>query len=41
MKFTKGTFNTSTTTTIGVEFSAKVVEIDNKKIRVQVWDTAG
>ncbi|CAD8095500.1 unnamed protein product [Paramecium sonneborni] len=41
LKFTKDQFNLSTNTTIGVEFSAKVLEIDNKKIRIQVWDTAG
>ncbi|CAD8097523.1 unnamed protein product [Paramecium sonneborni] len=41
LRFTKDQFNLSTNNTIGVEFSAKVLEIDNKKIRVQVWDTAG
>ncbi|CAD8086692.1 unnamed protein product [Paramecium primaurelia] len=41
LRFTKDQFNLSTNITVGVEFSAKVLEINNKKIRVQVWDTAG
>lgn len=27
--------------TVGVEFGAKMLEIDKKKIKVQIWDTAG
>ena len=28
-------------TTVGVDFQDKVVQIDDKKIRLQIWDTAG
>jgi len=27
--------------TIGVEFGAKIVQVDNKPIKLQIWDTAG
>ncbi len=27
--------------TIGVDFSAKVIQLENKKVKLQVWDTAG
>ena len=28
-------------TTIGVEFAARVVEVNGKKIKAQIWDTSG
>jgi Ras-related protein Rab-11A len=40
-KFTKNEFNFESKTTIGVEFASKVVNIDDKSIKVQIWDTAG
>lgn len=40
-KFTKNEFNFESKTTIGVEFASKVVEIGDKCIKVQIWDTAG
>ena len=27
--------------TIGVEFGAKTIELNNKNIKIQIWDTAG
>lgn len=27
--------------TVGVDFSSKVIQIVNKEIRLQLWDTAG
>ena len=27
--------------TIGIDFKVKMVQVDNKKIRLQIWDTAG
>jgi small GTP-binding protein len=27
--------------TIGVEFGTKIVEVCNKRIKLQIWDTAG
>ena len=40
-KFTKNEFNFESKTTLGVEFASKVVNIDDKSIKVQIWDTAG
>lgn len=40
-RFTKNQFNLESKTTIGVEFATKVIEIDNRSIKVQIWDTAG
>ncbi|KAH9386955.1 Ras-related protein Rab-11A [Nematocida major] len=34
-------FNTSTKSTIGVEFDTKCFLVDGKKIKAQIWDTAG
>lgn len=41
MKFTKGTFNENAGMTVGVEFSAKNINVLGKNVRIQVWDTAG
>lgn len=27
--------------TIGVEFNSKTIELNNKRIKIQIWDTAG
>ncbi|KAJ5076555.1 ras-related protein rab-35 [Anaeramoeba ignava] len=40
-KFVDNTFIMSTTTTIGVDFRAKDVDVDGKIIRLEIWDTAG
>lgn len=40
-QFIKGEFNAESKTTIGVEFATKNLLLDDKKIKVQVWDTAG
>ena len=32
---------TSHLTTIGIDFKIKTIDIDGKKIRLQIWDTAG
>jgi small GTP-binding protein len=34
-------FSDSTDPTVGVEFEAVVLQIDNQKVRLQIWDTAG
>lgn len=41
LRFTRDQFNESHQTTIGVEYAAKNVEVNGKKIRLQVWDTVG
>ena len=40
-RFTKNEFNPSMKSTIGVEFAARVVDVQGKKLKVSVWDTAG
>lgn len=32
---------TSHLTTIGIDFKIKTIDVDGKKIRMQIWDTAG
>ena len=41
LKFTANTFVLSHLTTIGIDFKSKTILIDGKKIKMQVWDTAG
>ncbi|XP_074610294.1 ras-related protein Rab-43-like [Acropora palmata] len=40
-RFKKGTFIEKHGSTIGVDFTMKTLEVDSKKIKLQVWDTAG
>ena len=37
----KGQFDPNSKATVGVEFGTKNIEINNKKIKIQIWDTAG
>uniref|UniRef100_H3DMC4 Ras-related protein Rab-19 n=1 Tax=Tetraodon nigroviridis TaxID=99883 RepID=H3DMC4_TETNG len=39
--FKSGTFSAKQQNTIGVDFSVRTVEIEGKKVKIQVWDTAG
>ncbi|KAM3588162.1 uncharacterized protein V6R79_022976 [Siganus canaliculatus] len=39
--FKSGIFSEKQQNTIGVDFSVRTVEIEGKKIKMQVWDTAG
>jgi Ras-related protein Rab-2A len=41
LQFTDGRFEPAHNLTIGVEFGARLITIDNKQIKLQVWDTAG
>ena len=41
IQFTQKKFNTSHEITIGVEFEATSIEINDKTYRLQIWDTAG
>ena len=41
IRFTKGEFLENYMMTIGISHSWKVVEIDNMKIKLNIWDTAG
>ena len=41
LRYAHDKFNEDYQATIGVEFGAKNVEINNEKYRIQIWDTAG
>jgi GTPase SAR1 family protein len=38
-RFVRNEFNTESRSTIGVEFAARILTMDNSRIKVQVWDT--
>jgi small GTP-binding protein len=40
-RFTKDEFLEDTRSTVGVEFSTKLFEVGDHKIKVNIWDTAG
>ena len=40
-RFSTGTFRQHYLMTIGVEFAVKMIEIDGKNVKLQVWDTGG
>jgi len=40
-RFSDDTFNTTFISTIGIDFKIKTVELQGKKIKLQIWDTAG
>jgi small GTP-binding protein len=40
-RFADDSFSSSFITTVGIDFRTTYVEIDGKRIRVQIWDTAG
>ena len=41
LQFTDNKFRHQHELTIGVEFGGKTVEVNNKSIKIQIWDTAG
>ena len=41
LRFSDDTFNTTFISTIGIDFKIKTVELQGKKIKLQIWDTAG
>ena len=40
-RFVDDNFNTTFISTIGIDFKIKTVELQGKKIKLQIWDTAG
>ncbi|EAL66754.1 Rab GTPase [Dictyostelium discoideum AX4] len=40
-QFTENKFVPDSPHTIGVEFGTRIVDVNNKKIKLQIWDTAG
>lgn len=41
LRFVDDSFTTSFITTIGIDFKIRTIEIDGKRIKLQIWDTAG
>jgi Ras-related protein Rab-8A len=41
LRFADDTFDTSFIATTGIDFKIRNVEIDNKRCKLQLWDTAG
>src|SRR3990167_35791 len=41
IKFTRNEYHDNIQPTIGVEFGSSDITVDEKRIRVQIWDTAG
>ncbi|KAJ1979561.1 Ras- protein Rab-2A [Dimargaris verticillata] len=41
LQFTDNRFQPTHDLTIGVEFGARIVTVGNKRIKLQIWDTAG
>lgn len=41
LRFLEDVFKNQHEPTLGVEFGSKTALIQNKKIRLQIWDTAG
>jgi len=40
-RFSDDAFNTTFISTIGIDFKIKTIEIEGKRIKLQIWDTAG
>lgn len=41
LRFSEDSFTSSFITTIGIDFKIRTVEIDGKRVKLQIWDTAG
>lgn len=41
LRFCDDQFTPSFITTIGIDFKIRTIELDSKKIKLQIWDTAG
>ncbi|OUC49627.1 Ras family protein [Trichinella nativa] len=40
-RFAEDSFNNTFISTIGIDFKIRTIELDGKKIKLQIWDTAG
>eukprot|EP01147_Barroeca_monosierra_P008036 gene8036-10067_t len=40
-RFSDDAFNASFISTIGIDFKIRTIELEDKKIKLQIWDTAG
>eukprot|EP01018_Ginkgo_biloba_P033844 Gb_23645 [translate_table: standard] len=41
LRFSDDSFTTSFITTIGIDFKIRTIELDGKRVKLQIWDTAG
>ncbi|XP_018646131.1 rab15, 13, 10, 1, 35, 5, and, putative [Schistosoma mansoni] len=41
LRFSDNSFSKTFIATIGIDFKVRTIEIDGKKIKLQIWDTAG
>jgi small GTP-binding protein len=41
LRYDKRGFNAKFTTTIGVDYSDRMLTVEDKQVKLQIWDTAG
>ena len=41
MRYADGTYDASYITTIGIDFKVRTIEVEDKRVKMQIWDTAG
>uniref|UniRef100_A0AAY4AN69 Ras-related protein Rab-13 n=1 Tax=Denticeps clupeoides TaxID=299321 RepID=A0AAY4AN69_9TELE len=41
IRFAEDNFNSTYISTIGIDFKVKTIDVDGKKVKLQIWDTAG
>ncbi|CAF3242470.1 unnamed protein product [Rotaria sp. Silwood2] len=41
LRFCDSAFSTTFISTIGIDFKIRTIELDGRKIKLQIWDTAG
>lgn len=41
LRFSDNDFTTSHLATIGIDFKMKTIDVDGKRVKMQIWDTAG
>ncbi|CAF4561967.1 unnamed protein product [Rotaria sp. Silwood2] len=41
LRFCDSAFSTTFISTIGIDFKIRTIDLDGRKIKLQIWDTAG
>ena len=41
LRYANDTFSSTFITTIGIDFKIKTVDLDGRRVKLQIWDTAG